>query len=584
MKSSLFSLLLLGMLIIPATLLSQIDYKGFPEWSLQKKDSTEYVLYTPLHLHPGKKYPVVLFMHGCCGVDNHASFRNAVDPPVRMWHQFGANKQGVPTYIIAPATARGWKQHFKDLKAVMDDLVANHQGDPQRIYVTGFSMGGEGTFRIIQAYPGVFAAAIPMGMNFSGDSLKIKNIPIWANQGETDFHSRNLRKQVAAIRELNAGMKDTGNVWVTGVYPRYSNFKDVGHGVQWIAASTQDLTGWAYGKINDGNIEPSVFFTPVVNPIPAIAGKSMPLTIDAIDPDGFVSKIEIHVNHTLLKTLHKKPYLVNVVPIHGDNLIEAIAYDDKGKHSTAVTILKVKMLPRLIRMVLPVAYAGAHYTASIKARGNGTINYNATDMSKLPKGIQFYPDGSLKGVPVEKGIYKINIKITDEDNETANAVYTIIVKDKKTNEVLVTGASADSNLYRLSKVTIGETPFFNSKDSILTTNPEEINFSHVGPYAGLTFIQTDVNDANKSVDMFLHFNMDENAIVYVAYEKLDMLLTSTIPAWLQAFKKEEGQIVAQYRYFDVYSKPYKKGSVILPGADAGHNGVGSNYFVMIKKQ
>ena len=45
----------------------EIDYKGLPQWSWHKEDSTEYFLYTPENMEAGKKYPVVLFMHGCCG-------------------------------------------------------------------------------------------------------------------------------------------------------------------------------------------------------------------------------------------------------------------------------------------------------------------------------------------------------------------------------------------------------------------------------------------------------------------------------------------------------------------------------------
>src|SRR5688572_12955266 len=133
-----------------ANVFPQIDYKGFPQWSKQQKDSTEYYLYTPSNMKAGEKCPIALFMHGCCGTDYHASLRNCVDPPVRMWHNFGENKQYFkPTYIIAPATSRGWQQHFKNLKAVIDDLIANHNGDPQRVYVCGFSMGGDGTVRML---------------------------------------------------------------------------------------------------------------------------------------------------------------------------------------------------------------------------------------------------------------------------------------------------------------------------------------------------------------------------------------------------------------------------------------------------
>src|SRR5690606_32607094 len=113
------------------------------------------------------------------------------------------------------------------LKAVMDDLVENHQGDPTRIYITGFSMGGQGTFMFLNEYPEYFAAALPMGMDFRGDPEKIKHIPIWINRGETDWHARHLGSRVAEIRKLNGGPADSSN-HVTGVNPRLTTFSGVG--------------------------------------------------------------------------------------------------------------------------------------------------------------------------------------------------------------------------------------------------------------------------------------------------------------------------------------------------------------------
>jgi hypothetical protein len=111
---------------------------------------------------------------------------------------------------------------------------------------------------------------------------------------------------------------------------------------------------------------------------------------------------------------------------------------------------------------------------------------------------------------------------------------------------------------------------------------EEINFSSLAGYGGLTFIKTDINDADTSVNNFLNFNIDEDATIYVAYETLDSNFHSAIPAWLKDFKKEDGQIVAQYRYYNIYSRPFSKGNVSLPSADAKANGVATGYFVMVK--
>ena len=96
--------------IVHSTMLlgQEIDYKGFPQWKWHKWDSTEYYLYTPSNVKQGEKYPVVVFLHGCCGENYHATLRTTVDPPIRMWHNFGANKQRIPTYLIAPQTSKGW--------------------------------------------------------------------------------------------------------------------------------------------------------------------------------------------------------------------------------------------------------------------------------------------------------------------------------------------------------------------------------------------------------------------------------------------------------------------------------------------
>ena len=576
-------LIVLSTLFVQDVFAQQIDYKGLPQWSWHKQDSTEYYLYTPTNMEAGKKYPVVLFMHGCCGVNDHATLRNCVDPPVRMWHNFGANTQQVPTYIIAPATSRGWQQHFEALKKVMDDLVANHNGDAQRMYVCGFSMGGEGTFRIIQQYPNYFAAAITMGMSFHGDSTKVKDIQMWCNQGETDYFSRALRQNVADIRHLNGDMNDTGATWVTGVMPRYSNFKGVGHGVQWNAVSTQDLTGWAYSKINDGNIYPTVFFkSPFYKEI-AKAGENISVDIEAHDADGSIAKVEVFQNNKLISTLAQRPYSLDIKAQKGDNIIKAVAYDDKGKTAVATTILKVNIQPSFNTNNLKDAQAGKFYEENIAGRGNGELNYSIAK-GELPEGLSLYPEGKLKGIPVKAGNFKLPVQLKDEDGDVVQKTFQLSIRQKNKNDVLVTDAFSNlGTRYIISKMILGESPNFNSKDSMLTTALEEINFSNLAGYDGLTYIRTNINEVDTSINNFLSFNIDEKANVYVAYEALDSNFHSTIPAWLKDFKKEPGQIVAQYRYYDVYSKYYPKGKVVLPSADAKANGVATGYFVMIKK-
>ena len=570
-------ILIIAIVLISITAsFAQIDYKGFPQWSWHRQDSTEYYLYTPSGIQPGKQYPVALFMHGCCGVDEHASLRNAVDPPARMWHNFGANTQKIPTYIIVPATSRGWERHFGNLKKVMDDLIETNQADPQRIYVCGFSMGGDGTFKFISRYPRYFAAAIIMGMEMKGDLEKVKDVPIWINRGEADWYSRNMPQQVAQMRKLNGAVEDTGFSWVTGVNPRFSDFKGVGHGVQWLAASTQNLTDWAYTKINDGNLYPHVWFTTPQWKVAAKKGTAIKVNVGANDPDGSISKIEIHINKQPFKKLQGLPFSFNFIPHEGDNLVEATAYDNKGKTSTATTIIKTNIPVTIITTQLPYARPGAWYTKQLSANGNGAIQYTVKNSSTLPNGLSLSPAGLMKGIPVIKGEYNFLICAKDEDGDSSVFKYTLNVLDKRPGEVIVTRAANDSGVvFPVSKMKKGGLPFFNRDD-------DEINFSETGAYEGLTYIAGNNRDTARSAENYLSFFTDEDAMVYVAYEKLDNLYTSAIPQWLKQFKKQpSSQIAAQYFYYDLYYKAFPKGKITLPAADEKRNGVNTNYFVLI---
>jgi pimeloyl-ACP methyl ester carboxylesterase len=548
-------------------------------------DSTEYMFYSPANAVPGKKYPVALALHGCCGTDYHATLRNAVDPIVRMWHQFGKNKQTIPTYIIAPKTSRGWRQHFGNLKRVIDSLIANGMADPQRIYICGFSMGGEGTFEMIQRYPGYFAAAITMGMAFHGDSSKVKDIPLWCNQGETDWYSRKLRKDVAGIRHLNGDPYDSGATWVTGVNPRYSNFKGVDHGVMWDAASKQDLTGWAYSKINNGNIYPVVYIRRPAFREKATAGKPVTLNIEAHDPDGRIEKLDIYLNGKKLNSIYREPYQQEILPVAGDNHIRVVAFDNGGKTSEANSVLEVDMQPEFISKKIASAKAGAWYEFKLLAKGNGDLSFSNRGSHPLPEGMILYPDGTLKGIPVKAGKAVLQVTLTDANGKKAERDFPWESAPRAAGTVTLTGVlTKEGHPYRVASMKKGAAPFFDGKDSLLKNEQQEVNFTDPGKYTGLTFIQTDQEDANKIGPGFLNFRIDEDALVYVAYEKTDRLFHSSIPAWLKDFKKEDGELVAQYRYFAVYSKLFPKGLVSLPAADAKSNGVSSNYFVMVKKK
>lgn len=556
----------------------EIDYKGLPEWSWQKQGETEYYLYTPATIKPGMKCPLAIFLHGCCGEDHHATLRNCVDPPARMWHNFAANTQIEPTYIIAPKTTRGWEQKFEDIKTIIDKMVASGQVDKQRVYMTGFSMGGSGTWQFIEKYPDYIAAAIPMGTDEKVEFEKVKNVPIWAIRGELDYFGRNLPDNIAELRKLNGDNRGSLES-VTGVNPMFTDFEGLGHGIQWDAVSHLDLLSWAYSKVNDGNVYPVVYFASPLYKQEFMPGEQPLVKINAHDPDGKITRIDLLVNHKPVKSLDQEPYETRIPILNGDNMVEAIAYDDGGKNSKAVIIIRTDTKPVFFTKILAEGQQGDLYENKVSALGNYPMTYIITNPAGLPEGLTLDPGGSIKGIPLRAGEFNICINAIDEDGDVTSGQFILNILPKHPHKVLMTNVFSlhDSLINIVSKIKIGEFPH--------TQAGTEVSFSKVGPYEGMTYISTSSEAANFTGDSVLTFTVDENVRVYVAYEKLDLLFTSSIPSWLSAFTKEPGpQIEAQYFYFDVYSKSFPRGKIYLPGADAQKNNVLNNYFVMICKE
>ena len=73
--------------------------------------------------------------------------------------------------MLAPQTTIRWVDDaLVNVKAIVDDLIANYNVDASRIYCIGCSMGGSGTRNLAQAYPAMLAAAVPIATKPYDDS------------------------------------------------------------------------------------------------------------------------------------------------------------------------------------------------------------------------------------------------------------------------------------------------------------------------------------------------------------------------------------------------------------------------------
>lgn len=187
-------------------------------------------------------YPVVLFLHGAGerGNDNISQLKWGV-----MNFATDESMRSHPAIVIAPQCPKGstWSNFegygereellLKDRPSkplemameVLDQVIQNNAVDTTRIYITGLSMGGFGTWDAIARYPGKFAAAAPVcGGGDPATAGTIANIPIWAFHGADD---------PVVSPELSRIMIDA--LHEAGARPGYTEYPGVGH-FAWIQA------------------------------------------------------------------------------------------------------------------------------------------------------------------------------------------------------------------------------------------------------------------------------------------------------------------------------------------------------------
>lgn len=164
-----------------------------------------YRLFVPESYDPAMSYPLVLALHGAGsrGSDNDIHILN--QPLATSWAHPN-NQSEHPAFVVAPQVPSGgrWtnvgidpqrgfvfldpiRREMATVMELLGSVETEFSIDSERIYVTGLSMGGHGTWDIVRRFPGRFAAAIPMsGVGEAISARRIKDIPIWAFHGELD--------------------------------------------------------------------------------------------------------------------------------------------------------------------------------------------------------------------------------------------------------------------------------------------------------------------------------------------------------------------------------------------------------------
>ena len=188
----------------------------------------------------GERYPLLIWLHGAgqSGSDNEAQMGGATKA-----FSTPENQDGRPCFILAPQCPSrdiGWKNEVAaNLMALIADLTDHLPIDESRLYLTGSSMGGSGSWYIATNYPGVFAAVVPLCGG--GDPKKaeiLKDTPIWVFHGDQDPEV-SVEKSRAMFQAIQG---------VGGERIKYSELAGEGHLIAGGVYAKPELHEWIFAQ------------------------------------------------------------------------------------------------------------------------------------------------------------------------------------------------------------------------------------------------------------------------------------------------------------------------------------------------
>lgn len=222
-------------------------------YETQYGESLDYRLFSPAATVDDAKYPLVLFLHGAGerGDDNKQQLKHGVQDMLAFMRQTNQ-----PAYILAPQcpSRKQWVNVPWDEDShimpenpstpmrltfeLLDTLISSLPVDPNRLYVTGLSMGGFGTWDVIQRRPEQFAAAVPVcGGGDATLASTLKDIPIWVCHGDKDSIVSVIR-----ARDMVDALK------MAGASPRYTEYHNAGHNTWKPTYRNHTILGWLFSQ------------------------------------------------------------------------------------------------------------------------------------------------------------------------------------------------------------------------------------------------------------------------------------------------------------------------------------------------
>ena len=157
-----------------------------------------YWLYLPRGHQNHQKWPVILFLQGGAGTSPNP--RSTKEDGPAKFALLNVNADG-PKHVVSdtfiiinphmtpgPRSSRQWDQHGEELLNIVNQVITKHSGDPNRIYLTGLSKGGHGSWELYKKNPDKFAALLTISgrVECRDNCEKLAEKPIWLVHNERD--------------------------------------------------------------------------------------------------------------------------------------------------------------------------------------------------------------------------------------------------------------------------------------------------------------------------------------------------------------------------------------------------------------
>ncbi len=240
--------------VLPAT--AQPQETGFLNRQVTIDGTTyRYQVFVPVEYTSATKWPVILFLHGA----GERGADGVLQTEVGLGRALRRDAARFPAIIVipqAPPDTRWTDEPGTAAMAALDATLEEFSTDDDRVYLTGLSLGGNGTWYLAYSHPDRFAALVPICgfvggrtgrfSSFVSDddrspfvqvAERIRGIPTWIFHGETDSvvpvsESRDMAK---ALRELESPVT-------------YSELPGTGHNSWDAAYASPALTEWLFAQ------------------------------------------------------------------------------------------------------------------------------------------------------------------------------------------------------------------------------------------------------------------------------------------------------------------------------------------------